>query len=263
MFEHDFFRLNAGVADGLKGIKGLKIFVARLGQYEYAAKLRDIEKLLENVSEQLSYCKYPAPHKGLTPKGKSYYNHLFNYCIANNWKGMPENFKNLFMERKSGLNSAFEFNDGTSAQLVDLNKKLAAEEGKIHEFFNFKQLVVFANGFKDLINRSPNGSLTIKCYTQSNYYEFTHGGFNPAVPFYQLEFPLNDFIKSMPIFYSEDEPASNFLSTLLQQFGDEKICLLFALLASDGLLAWEDFMNIDRVEIELDLKYKFFTGIPT
>ena len=257
MFEHDFFRLNAGVADGLKGIKGLKIFVARLRQYEYAAKLRDIEKLLENASEQLSYCTYPAPHKGLTPKGKSYYNHLFNYCIANNWKGMPENFKNLFLERKSGLNSAFEFNDGILAQLADLNKKLAAEEGKIHEFFNFKQLVVFANGFKDLINRSPNGSLTIKCYTQSNYYEFTHGGFNPAVPFYQLEFPLNDFISSIPIFYGKDNPQLDFLSSLPTKFRDKKICLLFSLLATDGLLAWEDFLNIDRLEIDLDLKYKF------
>jgi hypothetical protein len=254
MFENDFFRLNAGVADGLKGIKGLKEIMARLRQYEYAAKLCDIEKLLESASEYLKYCQFPDPHKGLTPHGKLYYNHLFNYCIANDWKNVPENFINLFFYRKKHLNSTIKFNGVTSAQVIALNTKLAAEEDEIENFF--KQFMGFSTGLKYICNDVPNGSLTLKCYTKSNYYEFLNGGFNNALPFYQLEFALDVFVKSLFIFYGRDQALHDFLPILPIHVGEEKICLLLSLLANDGLLAWEDFLNIDLVEIDLDWKYK-------
>ena len=250
MFEPYLFKLNIAVSIGLKSIKALKNFVAEFQQYEYLIKISDIEKHFLIVEEQLGFCKSAIPTltKGLTPKGTNFYNEIFTYNIFHNWKNVPKNFTVLLKERQVELNKSREFNDNSLNQLVDLNKKLAVEEDHIQ---------LFLKSSKDLSDHVPPGTLTIKCYTQSNYYEFNHRGFNYAVPFYQIEFFLNDFITSTPIFYGKDQPPLDFLTSLPIKFKNEKICLLFALLATDGLLAWADFLNIDRVEIDLDLKYRF------
>jgi len=86
MFENNVFNVNAGIAEALKSLKVLKALVVRLQQYEYAAKLRDIEKNLESAAEHIDYWRNPLPPKGLTPKGKSFYKHLFNYCAAIKWE---------------------------------------------------------------------------------------------------------------------------------------------------------------------------------
>jgi len=252
MFEPYLFKLNIVVSIGLKSIKALKNFVVRFQQYEYAIRLSEIEKHFLSIEEQLGCCKSPIPTltKGLTPKGTNFYNEIFTYNIFHNWKNAPKNFTVLLKERQVELNKSREFNDKSLNQLVDLNKKLAIEEDHIQ---------LFLKSYKDLSDHVPPGTLTIKCYTQSNYYEFNHRGFNHAVPFYQIEFLLNDFISSIPIFYGKDTPQLDFLSSLPTKFRDKKICLLFSLLANDGLLAWDDFLNIDRVELDLDVKYKFST----
>ena len=253
MFEPYLFKLNIAVSIGLKSTKALKKFVAEFQQYEYLIKVTDIEKHFLIIEEQLGLSKSPIPTltKGLTPKGTNFYNEIFTYNIFHNWKSVPQNFTISLKERKAELNKSREFNDGALNQLADLNKKLADLESRIQSFYKSSE---------SLSHDLPPGMLTIKCYTQGNYYEFSHLGFNHSVPFYQLEFPLNDFISSIPIFYSESRPELDFLSSLPIKFRDENICLLFSLLATDGLLAWEDILNIDRVEIDLDVKYKFSTN---
>lgn len=255
MFEPYLFRLNVAVSIGLRSIEGLKNFAAEFQQYEYAIKISEIEKLFLCIEEQLGLCKSPVPSltKGLILKGTNFYNEIFTYNIFHNWKNVPKNFSVLLTERKAEFNKAFEFNDAALQYLATLNKKLADKEVQIQSFLNS------AKGISEYV---PPGAITIKCYTNSNYYEFNHIDSNNAIPFYQVEFPLNDFISSMPIFYGSNQALHDLLSLPPLKLGGGKICLLFSLLAADGLLAWVDLLNTDRVEIDLDLKYRFTNGVP-
>ena len=78
MFEQELFRVKAGIADGLAGLKILKNFVVQSQQYEYAAKLNDIKKHLESAGKELSFYGHPELNKGLTPNGKLFHNQLFD-----------------------------------------------------------------------------------------------------------------------------------------------------------------------------------------
>jgi len=259
MFENHLLNLNAAIADSLLSLQGYKTAIVRLQKYEDAAKLRDIEKQLENVQRQLSKYVYPAYDiiKGLTPKGKLFYNQIFNYCIARNWKEIPQGFINLLKNRKTELNKLVEFNDDTSAHLIKLSQNLTHEEDRIREFGQFIHYVLSVKGLKDCLDELDTGKLILKCYTNGKYYEFGHGSFNNTIPFYQTELPLNDLLQSLSIFYSTGKPQTAFLPLLPLKLIEEKICLLFSFLATDGLLAWEDFFNIDRIEFDLNVRYKF------
>ena len=260
MFEQDIFRINAGIADGLEGIKSLKNLVVRSQKYEYAAKLRDIEKHLESVAEELRFCPYPALNKGLTPKGKLFYNQLFNYCTARDWKQIPANFIELLQERKEQLNRQMKFDDDTSGKLISLNVQLTATEDHLHEFIDFIRNASFLPGIKKASTDEQDGSLIIKCYTQTNYYEFLRGSFDHRTPFYQLRLSPNALVNSLTVFYDNDLPPPDILQTLPIKFRDEKICLLFSVLAQDGFLAWEDFLNIDRIAVEIAVRHRFSTS---
>jgi len=255
MFEQELFRVKAGIADGLAGLKILKNFVVQSQQYEYAAKLNDIKKHLESAGKELSFYGHPELNKGLTPNGKLFHNQLFNYCIAVNWKNLPEDFVELFQERKQRLNGEIKFDDGSLASLIGLNGQLAIGESNVREFASYIGVATNLQGLNSSGDRQTD-RMTIKCFTNSKYYEFLHGGFNHSKPFYEHELFVNDFIDRIPAFYYGGQPAPE-IQTLPIKFSAEKICLLFSMLANDGLLAWEDFLNIDRIEIDVDVKYRF------
>jgi len=259
MFEEELFRVKAGIADGLEGIKNLKNFVVQLQQYEYAAKLNDIEKQLEAAGKELSFYARPALNKGLTPNGKLFYKQLFNYCIAVNWRNLPADFIELLRERKQRLNGEIKFGDSSTASLIGLNSQLAIEESNIREFINSIRLATHLQGINPNIEGHTD-NLTLKCFTNGKYYEFLQGSFNSEKPFYQLELFVNDLVNAIPMFYKTDQSAPEISQTLPAKFRDEKNCLLFSLLATDGLLAWEDFLNINRIEIDIDVKYKFISS---
>lgn len=260
-FNNHLFNIHAGVGEALKSIKELKIFAVKLQQYEYSAKLRDIEKSLENAENHLSGCTYPTFNKGLTPKGKLFYSQLFSYGAANSWKNIPVNFRNLLLERKAHLNSVIEFDDASSQRLIDVNRKLAGQELQIKEFYDFIDYVITIKGIKDHIANIAPGNISMKCYTHSNFYKSNTTGFIEETLFYQFEFPLTDLARSLPVYYSNEQATPDFLQTLPLKFRDEKICLLFSLLATDAQLAWEDFLNIDRIELDLPVNYQFSSTI--
>lgn len=257
MLGHDLFQISKVLEDCLSKVKTLKSLNVRFQRYEQSAKLRDIEKQLESISEHLGPIIYTIPNKGLTPKGRLFYNELFLYCKANKWRDIPANFQNLLMERKNQLNKQIEFDDEKCSVLLNLNKHLKAQEDTIKEFYNFIQYVLSVKGLKSLVEHLEPGKLSLKCFTQSSYYEFNPGNINHEIPFYEIEFSLPDLIESVPFYYDTTMPGANFFNDLPLKFRDEKFCLLFAFLANDGILAWQDFFNISKVKIDLNVEYQF------
>jgi hypothetical protein len=264
MFETNIFKLNTAVADGLMAINALKELVVRSQKYEEAAKLRDIEKQLENIEKQISCDKLSISviHKGLTPNGRLFFNQIFNYNIHNNWLDVPANFDALLRDRKVKLNTLIEFNDSKTKNLLDLNSKLAFEESRIDDFLKFVLFSVSVKGIKDCVDALNPGTINLKCYTNGNHYEGIAGVFDYNLPFYQFRFPLDDFLTNISVCRKDDVPQQEFLNSLPIKFREEKICLLFSLLATDGLLAWQDFLHIDKVEINMDMQYAFTTSKP-
>lgn len=254
---HDLFQISKVLEDCLSKVKNLKSLNVRFQRYEQSAKLRDIEKQLESISEHLGPIIYTIPNKGLTPKGRLFYNELFHYCAANKWRDIPAIFQNLLTERKKQLNKQIEFDDEKCSFLLNLNKRLKGQEDTIKEFYNFIQYLLSIKGLKSLVGYIEPEKLSLKCFTQSSYYEFNPGSFNHEISFYEIEFSLTDLIESVSFYYDTTIPDAKFFNDLPLRFRDEEFCLLFAFLANDGILAWQDFLNISQIKIDLNVKYQF------
>lgn len=257
MSGHDLFQINKVLEDCLSKVKSLKSLNVRFQRYEQSARLRDIEKQLESISEHLGPIIYTIPNKGLTPKGRLFYNELFQYCRVHNWRDIPANFQNILNERKNQLNKQIEFDDEKCSFLLKLNQRLKEQEETIKEFHNFIQYILSIKDLKKTVENLGIGKLSLKCFTQSNYYEFNPGSFNHESPFYEIEFSLIDLIESVPLYYDTALPVTNFFDDLPLKFRDEKFCLIFSVLANDGILAWQDFLNISEIKVELNVKYQF------
>ncbi len=259
MFGYDLFRISAILDDCLCKIKDLKGLSVRFQKYEYCAKLRDIEKQLEAISGHLSPVTYAIPNKGLTQKGRLFYNELFNYGICTNWKPLPENIQNLLSERKIQLNEQIRFDDNCADILLKLSKILVKENDRIHEFYSFLKYVVSIKGLDGCLDDLQATNFTMKCFTQSKDYEFIPGSFNHDLPFYQLQFSLDEVIRELADICDEDIAVPDYLKSLPVKFRDEKFCRLFTILATNGILAWTDFLNIDQIKIELNIGYHFYS----
>lgn len=262
MFEHDLFKLNASVADALKSIKSLKNLYVGLQQYEHSAKLRDIEKQLETVEKALPYYGSPIPSPRLNQGGELFFRELFTYADLNCWS-IPEIFTNAFKARKAKLNDSIEFSDESIKHLTNLNQKLAAEESRVIEFLNFLNNTITAKGINESLNELTAGNITIKCYTNNSKYAYSHANFDHQNPFYLFKLSANNLLSSLSVYYetnkTDNTPETDFSRSLPLNFMDEKICSLFFTLGNDGLLAWEDFLNVERMEMDLDVRYQFTT----
>jgi hypothetical protein len=263
MFEHDLFRLNASIADGLKSIKGLKNLFGGLQQYEHTAKLRDIEKQLETIEKALPYFPYPASNPILKPGGELYFRQLFTYAQLHCWD-IPETFVTAFKDRKTKLNDSIEFRNESTRGLISLNRKLSDAECKAVGFSTFLNELIALKSVVDILEEVATGNVLVQCYTQNSKYACSPHGFDHQKPFYQFTLPVGRFLSGVNGFYETNDTNnaidSEFLGPLPLELRDEKIAYLFFVLATEGLLAWEDFLNIDKVEIVIDIKYRFTTG---
>jgi hypothetical protein len=257
MFEDGLFKLNTSVADSLNNIQPLKNMVVGLQQYEYAAKLRDIEKKIEEASELISHLGSPATRGNSKTGGELFFKQLFLYAAVNNWT-IPTIFSEAFKQRKSKLNAETVFTDGHTAHLIALNKKLHAEEEKIIEFLNFLKYVF---SVKDLDITLNTGNITILCQTDTTNYTYFLRHIGEEKPFYNYTFPVNDLLNSTGNYYKTDKtinaPDNEFLKPFPLKFRDENICFFFYVLANDSSLSLSDLLNISTVDVALDAKYGF------
>jgi hypothetical protein len=256
MFDNDLSKISVALEDCLSKIKNSKNVAVQSQRYEYSAKLRDIEKQLIQMADHLAAETYLEPTYPLIAKGNQFYNELFNYCIINNWKKVPEKFLKLFRERKKILNQQIKFNAKTTEFLLAVNKRFEQEEYRIREFYDYVKFVISIKEFNDSIDDLNTGSLFVKCYTKTNDYKVIGGNFNHAVPFYQFVIALNDLINIASVIYDETMPDYDLFKNLPVEFIDNKFCPLFTLLVTRGILAWPDFLNISHVSISLNVNYQ-------
>ncbi len=257
MSGQDLLQISKVLEDCLSKVKILKSLNVRSQRYEETAKLRDIEKQLKSISEQLGPEKYTIPQKGLTPKGKLFYTEIFQYCKGKAWKDIPENFQRFLNERKSQLNKQIAFDDENCSFLLNLSQLLKDQEDPLIDFHNFIQHVLFDKDLKSPLENLETAKLSLKCFTQSNYYDFNSVTIDKKSPFYEIEFSLIDLISSLPLYYDESFQHTEIFDDLPQKLRDEGLCLLFAGLAKDGILSWSDFLNISQIKIDLNIKYQF------
>lgn len=248
--------LNAGIAEALQSIHELKSLVVRTAQYEYAAKLWDIEKHLCYAENMAAYLPNPIKIPEVETFGGFYEKYMFDYGNLHLWV-LPNLFTNDFMERKAALNRRMEFDHEKTWYLVELNKKLTSEENRISEFLNYIDYVVKLKFDAPGLERFITGNLTLKCGTTGGKYTIESDNIYDI--FYSFTFPAITLLNSKELYY--DTPIAlnttdnKFLNPLPLKLREEKICFLFYLLAKDGLLAWEDFLHISRVELVMGLKY--------
>lgn len=133
----EILRLDKLISDCLAETFKLKSAVVGLQQYEYAARIRNLEKQFETIRSEVTTLPYPIiPNKGLTRNGPIYSGQLFSYGHAMGWKNLPDHINRLFITRRTELNNIMVHSDATTAFLLSLNSKLANEESRINAFIN-------------------------------------------------------------------------------------------------------------------------------
>jgi hypothetical protein len=263
MFEPHIFTLNSAVSKGLASVKALKELVVRSQKYEEAAKLNDVEKHLKAVENAIRAFevlkKFPRLKQGREVLSKE----LFVCAEANLWR-MSAKLTDLFLERKSALNDDFVFNDEDIKQLIDLNLKLTIQENNIIEYLNFFMYAFTLKNLNEHLSNFSRVSVVIRFYTHSDKYVRSDLNANTPYPFYLVKIPAISLIKNSTNFYDTEKVDDIKYNTLFKSLPlkllDEKICYLFFVLATEGLLAWEDILSIDHIELDFDVKYRYITS---
>ncbi len=241
----------------LSKLKSQKDLNVRLQRYEQLALLRDIERQLESMAEHSALAGHAIPAKGLTPKGRLFYNELFEYGKGRRWKEIPAHLQGLLAERKTQLNKQMQFDDISGSGLLKLNQQLNEQEAAINRFYNTIRYALPDRSRQTPAEQPETGRLLLRCFTQGNHYEFYPGSFDPKNHFYELEFSLTDLMESSPFYYKTAAQAVNAFNELPAALHRQGFCLMFALLANDGILAWQDFLNISEVTTSLNVSIDF------
>jgi hypothetical protein len=245
----EILRLGSLIADCLSETQKLKSSVVSLQQYEYAAQIRDFEKQFEKIKDSLSRLSYPIiPSKGLTRNGTIYSSQLFSYGHSRSWKNLPDYIHNLFMARRNELNDLMQYFDTTTDYFAQFNARLRVEESRIDKFINSLMLVYQAKSLESIIDDFSYGGIILQFLTSK---EFTRSPRKEGVAkwsLYEIEIPIDDWIAKSKAYYEiMDTNNDLFLKLLPIVLRDEKICHLFYYLASNGMLALQDMLNIDQV----------------
>lgn len=250
-------RLTAAIQDCLNKTQLLKSQAVSVHRYENSSQLRDIEKQIESIANLLHELTQCIPDKKLATKERTFYHELFEYGIRNRWKNMPDKFNTLFMERKASLNNKIVYDENSSNYLLHLNHVLKNDELEIKQFYDFLNYMFITKALDSCIDHVDMGNLVVKCYAKKLQYEFTRSSFNYDTPFYQLETSLSNLMSNMTAFYKQDEPNGELYEFLPLKFREDGLCFLFSFLATQGILAWNDFLNISHVKIDMKINYQF------
>ena len=258
MFNQEILiRLSAAIQDCLNKAQLLKSQAVRVQKYENSAKLRDVEKEINSISNLLDQLTQSIPDKKASTKERIFYYELFNYGIRNEWKKMPDKFNILFIERKASLNNKIAHDEDSSNYLFELNQLFKNEELEIKEFYDFLNYMFTIKVLDSCIDHVDMGNLVIKCYAKKDQYEFTRSSFNYDTPFYQLETSLSNLMRDMTTFYKEDKPNPELYEFLPLKFREDGLCFLFSFVATEGILAWDYFLNVSHVKIDMKINYQF------
>ena len=264
MRQPEIIAIQSIIADGLNEVKNLKCRMAKAGMYEDSAKLRDIEKSLNQIESDLGTGLFPVLTQPISEGTEDYFNRVFLQGYLQDWRNISTPFNYALQHRKKQLNKLFDFSDEYKERLSALSWEFRDAMKKLFEVLELKEAFRRIQPFSDFMECSANTVIKINFYGDNHVLTLLDPNLAHKKPFYTFEITLSSFKR---VFYdpyrhtySEPEPLKLFLRPDEYEppfkFSLSKLLLM---VASTGYLAWQDIVAADHINVNIEFVYKMKT----
>lgn len=254
------FKLNATIAESLYEVRSLKSLTVSTENYENSAKLRTMEKSLQQIQESLSAGPYPVLGKTISSDTRSYYDRVYAEANAYNWKDLPPFLMLALEKRKVELNKLFTFEKENITQLSFVNDEFMKLEGRFISIINTTTALNGLDLFAPLINSLSLNSVNICLYPKRFSVNYLHSQADLLKPFFQLSVDMDQLAENLKGFLSDEIPEYRSIRDLivkelaLKGF-ENRICPLMISFIAQSNLAWEDLMKVQSICMEMQMRY--------